>query len=264
MAAAARFSFSPDAERELRRYLRDVAGALRAHRSVDAEEVERDIMSHIESELAGSPTPISGAHLRGVLERLGNPVQWVPAERPDVSTALIAQVGSGPEDWRLAYLTFALFVGAVLLGPPGSVLFVASVVVARATVALFDHEPQAIGARRWLVYPPLLVGYAVIALGIAVVVPAVIASAADPTVRSEARRWFPEPFWVALPLAVTFGAGAWWMLLGLVLARFRDAVRSVFWPFADWFDRRHGMRVACVGLAVAIVAMGLAAVVWGA
>ena len=39
--------------------------------------------------------------------------------------------------------------------------------------------------------------------------------------------------------------------LGLALAGFRRAVRWVFWPFADWFDRRHGLRFALVGLAIA-------------
>lgn len=27
----------------------------------------------------------------------------------------------------------------------------------------------------------------------------------------------------------------------------------VFWPFADWFERRHGLRIALVGLVIAAV-----------
>jgi hypothetical protein len=55
-------------------------------------------------------------------------------------------------------------------------------------------------------------------------------------------------------LAFALAAGVWWTILGLLLARFRQAVRSVFWPFADWFDRRHGMRGAYIGLIVSAVA----------
>ena len=74
--------------------------------------------------------------------------------------------------------------------------------------------------------------------------------------------WFPEPFGLSFPLLLALTAGAWWATLGVLAARCRAVVRSVFWPFTDWFDRRHGMRIACVGLAVAAFAgVGLTVVV---
>jgi hypothetical protein len=124
-------------------------------RQLMADEVERDIRGHIEAELAESPTPITDARLRSVLDRLGSPSQWVPADELPLWHKLIVRLKFGPEDWRLAYLTFALFLASLVLGPIGLVFFVASIPLARATLALLDQEDEPVGARRWLVYPPL-------------------------------------------------------------------------------------------------------------
>jgi len=255
-------TLTQEAQSELDRYLRQVKAALRTHPSVDADEVERDVRGHIEAELAESPLPITEDRLRRVLDRLGRPNQWVPADELPIWRRLLITLRSGPEDWRLAYVTFALFVAGPL-GPVGPLLFFASVLMARATLALLEEEGEPVGARRWLVYPPLLVTYVAVALAALIAVPAVIASAGDPSVLTDARAWFPEPFWLSLPLVVALGAGIWWTMLGLVVARFGRAIRLVFWPFADWLEPRHGIRFAYVGLIVAAAAgAALAAVIW--
>jgi hypothetical protein len=253
-----------EAQDKLDRYLRRVKAALRAHPSVDADEIERDIRGHIEAELAESPTPITEARLRGVLDRLGTPNQWVPAEDVPAWHRMLVRLRSGPEDWRLAYLTFALFIASPMtVGPSAAVLFFASTLLARATLALLEEEAEAIGARRWLVYPPLFVTYGGVALAIFLVPPALVASAGDPSLRTEARAWLAEPFWVTLSLATAFGAGAWWTLFGLLAARFAGGVRLLFWPFADWFERRHAIRIAVAGITVATIAAArLAIVAW--
>jgi hypothetical protein len=265
MMAAPLAALTQDARSELNRYLRRVKAALRAYPSADADEVERDIRGHIEAELADSPAPITEDRLRGVLDRLGSPSQWVPTDELPMWHKVLVRLRSGPEDWRLAYLTFALFVAGPLAGPvpAGPLLFFASVSMARASLALMDEEGEPVGARRWLVYPPLVVAYLALVMAVLVAVPVLIVAAGDPTVRSEARLWFPEPFWLGLSLAAVLVAGIWWTMLGLLLARFRQAVRLMFWPFADWFDRRHGMRLAYGGLMVAAAAgVALAALVW--
>jgi hypothetical protein len=135
--------------------------------------------------------------------------------------------------------------------------------MARATLALLDEEDEPVGARRWLIYPPLLLIYVVFALALFVLAPAPILGAADPAGRAQAAAWFPDPFWAGLLLIFTLVVGIWWTVLGLLFARFTAAVRSVFWPFADWFERRHGMRIAKTGAAVASIAgAALAAVIW--
>src|SRR5262249_57358301 len=81
--------------------------------AMDAEEVERDVLGHIDAELAGQPQPIGADRLLNVLERLGAPDDWV--EEDPQWRRVVARLRSGPEDWRLAYLTFgSLFVGVGL------------------------------------------------------------------------------------------------------------------------------------------------------
>jgi hypothetical protein len=160
-------------------------------------------------------------------------------------------------------MTFALFITSPIIGPIAAVLFFASILLARATLALLEQEDEAVGARRWLVYPPLIVMYVAVALAILLAPPSLIATAGDPSLRTEARAWIAEPFWVNLPLVVALGAGAWWAVLGLFSARFTRALQLLFWPFADWFERRHGVRIAVVGVSVAtLAAAALAIVAW--
>jgi hypothetical protein len=141
------------------------------------------------------------------------------------------------------------------------VLLFASVPLARATLALLEEEDEPIGARRWLVYPPLLVTYIAIVLAVFIAPPGLIATAGDPSLRTEVRLWVAEPFWVNLALVVALGAGVWWTVLGLSFACFSRAVQLLFWPFADWFERRHGVRVAVVGVSVAAAAATALAIV---
>jgi hypothetical protein len=148
------------------------------------------------------------------------------------------------------------------VGPIGPASFFASIPLARATLALLDEEDEPIGARRWLVYPPLLVTYVAVALATFVALPGLIATVGDPSLRTEVSLWFPEPFWVSLPLVVGLAAGVWWAMLGLLLSRLAHAVHLLFWPFADWFERRHGLQIAVIGLAVAVAAATGLAVVW--
>ncbi len=58
----------------------------------------------------------------------------------------------------------------------------------------------------------------------------------------------------AAGLFVGFGAVAlWWTVLGFTTARFPHAVRAVFCPLCDGFERRHGLWLAvpCLALSVA-------------
>lgn len=241
------------AQSDLNRYLSRVKNALRPHPSVDADEVERDIRGHIEAELSHAPAPVTAERLGSVLDRLGSPNQWVPSDDLPAWRRVLVQLSSGPEDWRLAYLTLALFVGGPLLGPFGLALFFASILMARAGLALLDEKGESVGARRWLLYPPLVFIYADLALVMFLLVPSMAGLVGDPSVRSALVEWLPRPFWLSFALSVTLVTGTWWTLLGLTLARFRRAVRWVFWPFADWFERRHGIRIASGGLVIAVL-----------
>ena len=73
-------AFTPEAQDTLERYQARVNAVFRAHPSVNADELEREIQFHIEAELSGAPAPITAPRLHEVIERLGDPRQWVPDE----------------------------------------------------------------------------------------------------------------------------------------------------------------------------------------
>ena len=100
---------TPEAQAYLERYLRKVRGALRGHRAVDADDVERDVISHVSAELGEPSDPVTAAQLRTVLERLGNPDQWISADELPLWRRVMLRLRTGPEDWRLPYITFALW-----------------------------------------------------------------------------------------------------------------------------------------------------------
>lgn len=252
---AAPLSLTENAQSELDRYLRRVRAALRGHSSVDADEVERDIRGHIDAALAEWPAPVTEIHVRAVLDRLGSPSQWVPADDLPIWQKTLVRLRSGPEDWRLTYATFALLVASPFFeGLIGGALFLASVLLSRATLELLDGESEPVGARRWLLYPPLLVTYLGLLATILLAPPVMLATLGDPTIRAEAIGWLPEPFWATLLVLVGVVAGIWWGLLGLALMRRHRAVHAVFWPFAGWFERRHGVRLVYVGFVVMALA----------
>ncbi|MHC4168010.1 MAG: HAAS signaling domain-containing protein [Planctomycetota bacterium] len=73
-------ALSKSARRSLDDYLRQARAYLRGSRSVDADEVEQNITEHIENALEGANEPVSCDQLEAVLQKLGDPQQWVPAE----------------------------------------------------------------------------------------------------------------------------------------------------------------------------------------
>jgi hypothetical protein len=245
-------ALSPEAQRHLDRYVGQIKMALRGHPSVDPDEVERDVLGHIETELAGQPKPVDAGQLLDVLDRLGAPAEWLPTE--------IASAGSSPlhsrsEDWRLAYLTLAISLAGpalflpMILWPLPPLLFVLSFLSARVTVARALEQDEQLGARRWLVYPALVGWYGMFLLAL-VGGPAlltIVFVADDPMLPSRLNRWFGEPAWIGALCSIGVLLGAWWMLLGLLLRKFPRGVQAAFRPFADWFEQRHATRVALAG-----------------
>lgn len=171
--AAAMTEFTPTAEARLHDYLAQVRQALYAHPDVSPDEVEADVREHIATEFARLTRPVALSELEAVLTRLGPPTQWAAAGASSQAPPRIepfdwtdfvvrirrrvlgvfATLWKGPEDWRLAYLTFAL----TLLAPFTLGL---SLVVAwffgRAAVELAKEKGEPLGARRWLTYPAIL------------------------------------------------------------------------------------------------------------
>ena len=133
-------------------------------------------------------------------------------------------------------------------------------------MALLDERGEPVGARRWFLYPPLVFIYVDLAI-VALILPPlpllVLAIDAPPELLAVRDFFFgglPDPFWLSTALLIAAAAGTWWLGLG-ALSGFRRAERWSFWPFADWFEPRHGLRIALVGLVIAAVSgLGLTVV----
>src|SRR5262245_268335 len=216
-------ALSPEAQSHLDRYIGQIKTALRGHSSIDADEVQRDVLGHIETELAGQPEPIDAGRLLDVLDRLGAPDEWLPTEAHDQARRPSA-IRSTSEDWRLPLLTLAMFLAGpalvlpMILWPLPPLLFLLSFLCARVTLARSAEQGEELGARRWLVYPALVVWYGIflIALvgGPALPVTAIVVD--DPMLSSRLARWFGEPAWIGTFCSIGALFGIWWMLLGLL------------------------------------------------
>jgi hypothetical protein len=256
-------TLTADAQSHLERYLRQMRAALRGQRSVDPDEIERDVFGHIEAELAGQPEPIDDRDLRRVLDRLGAPNQWAPVEEQSPWWAAVSRLRYGPEDWRLAYLALALaalgvvlFVGGPVLWPLPAVLPIVAFFLARATLELLEYHDEPIGARRWLIYPVLAPWYVAIAAPL-LLWPAELAVGAineQPAIHEWVERAIPGPMWASVALLGALALGLWWLCLGLILRRAAGVARVAFRPFVQWFDRRHGARLALAGFLLAAAA----------
>ena len=260
-------ALSPEAQSHLERYIGQIKTALRGRSSVDADEVERDVLGHIEAELAGRPEPVDAGQLLDVLDRLGAPDEWLPTDTHEASRPSSAP-HSRREDWRLAYLTLAIFLAGpalflpMLLWPLPPLLFVLSFLCARVTLARSAERDEQLGARRWLVYPPLVVWYGVflIALVGGPVLLTIVFVSDDPMLPSRLSRRFGEPAWIGALCSIGALLGMWWMLLGLLLRKLPRGVHAAFRPFADWFEQRHATRLSLAGGALFAVSGAILAI----
>lgn len=174
---------SPAAEARFDDYLDQMRRALAGVPDVSAVEIEADIREHVENELRGAARPVEAFVLEAVLRRLGPPTQWLPPGRPPV-TALVAAGFStlgqyvkarwrgakdalyrGPEDWRLAYLSFGTFAVGILSMPFFPLFLLISYFLSRAGIAAAASKGVALdGGRKWLLYPPVVIVSLVVVL----------------------------------------------------------------------------------------------------
>ncbi|QJW96530.1 hypothetical protein [Frigoriglobus tundricola] len=174
--APADIGLSPDAADRFDDYLRQTRAALARSPDVNPDDIEADIREHVERELLGAPRPVPLAALDAVLARLGPPSQWGTGDDPTLwfrathllrgaRTAAVAQarrvrftLWSGPEDWRLAYLSFGVFaLGVLTFGVLLPVCLPVSYLLSRAGLAHAREKGLVLGTgRKWLLYPPVV------------------------------------------------------------------------------------------------------------
>jgi len=103
------------AELHLNSYVKLVRKYLQASDSVDALEVEKDILEHVERELEQADEPVSLSEMNRVLKELGNPGQWIPMEELSWWQQLHFKfkVGAKEHPWAYGILIFILAVAVI-------------------------------------------------------------------------------------------------------------------------------------------------------
>jgi hypothetical protein len=246
---------TPAARERLDNYLQRMRSELRGTRSVVADEVEQSVREHIEIALASAQTPVGATEVIGVLDRLGPPERWLADEERPIWRRALDRVRSGPEDWRLAYLAFGLFLASIVFLPVGGfLLLIPAMFVSRAYVELAREHGAPLGARRWLVYPSIGVILA-IATGLLIIGPPLPALAFTfqdggfEQVLDIPDTQAGEVRFVLGTGAVLFGS--WWIIAAAFCAAFLRPIRFVFAPLLDGLRRKHFAVLAAIGALVA-------------
>lgn len=245
------------ARERLDNYLQRMRTELRGTRAVVADEVEQSVREHIEIALASAQTPVGATEVIGVLDRLGPPERWLADEERPMWRRALARLRSGPEDWRLAYLAFGLFLASIIFMPVGGVLLLLpAMLVSRAYIEFARDRGEPLGARRWLVYPSIAVILA-LATGLLIIGPPLplLAFALDDDLFEQ---MFDVPQTHAGEIRFVFGMGSvlfgsWWILASAFCAAFLRPIRFVFAPLLDGLRRKHFAVLAAIGLLVAAV-----------
>jgi len=258
--------YSAGAEKRVVDYLRNVRERLRTTESVDADEVANDLRNHIERELCEMKQPVSEADVNAVLNRLGPPEEVVKEEDMSWWAKMLLRWRRGPEDWRLAYLSFGVFViGTLVAGPLG---ILAGFLLSRAAMSVAgEPEPR---AKKWLIYPALIVVYT-LAAGIGLFWPGfALGGLVAQLNHGHGSLLYKDPFFdndglgtVTMVLAgAALGLAVWWSLLWAYGRRHLSAVRTVFRPFAEkWTGRKFG-KATLAAWAVTLVLASVAVLLW--
>ena len=245
---------TPAARERLDNYLHRLRSELRGTRSVAAEEVEQSVREHIEIALASAPTPVGPTEVIGVLDRLGPPERWLADEERPLLRRFMDRLRSGPDDWRLAYIAFGLFVAACLFLPIGGFfLLIPAMLLSRAYIEFSRDRGEPLGARRWLVYPAIAV-VLVFATGLLIIGPPlpVLGLVFD----DDVEQLLDIPNTTAGEIRFVFGLGgvvfgSWWIIAAAFCAAFLRAIHFIFAPLLDGLRRKHFAVLAAIGALVA-------------
>jgi len=246
--------FTREAQLEFDQYMARIGRALRGRR--DRTELEQNVREHVEAALAGASAPIGTGDLTAVLANLGPPEMWIPEDERPIWKRMAGRIVHGPDDWRLAYVSFALTALMFLLLPAGGILLIVpAFIVSRAFIELMAERGEALGARRWLVLPPIFFVTLFLA-GTAFIAPVVGIGAWGLEGHGFAMIW-GERHLSNLTIAgsIAIGAGIWWILLAGLIVLLLQPIRTLLRPLADGLRRSHMIWLALLGV-VALAAGG--------
>lgn len=256
-------TMTPEARQRLDQYLERARFSLRGT-SVEADEVERDVRDHIEEALQGRTDPILAPELDEVLGRLGSPDQWVPEDEIPFWRRWLNHFVTGSEDWRLAYICFALtLLGLVTIPFGGFVLFIGAYLLGRAAVSLSSERGDDLGARKWLIYPPLVFISLTIVLALLIgPIPGFAApyfdSIGDPDGLAAMFGSDSGATAVSVGIALTTAvAGLWWLILSVLATLMIEPLRKVLVPIANGLKKRHLIWLAVTGVILLGIGAGV-------
>ena len=252
-------NLSDSAKKCLDKYLQQVRTYLRGCKTVDADEVERNVIEHIESEFEGATAAVSFEELDVILQKLGSPQQWIPEEELPWWRKIIFKLRSGPEDWRLAYVSFGLLIFGCLLPWMFPVLILASFIVSRAALAATDYRLDK--GQKWLLYPSLIIVYfflaaAILLIPLGALVP--VGYEFEDEIRESYRIADDTTYWVLVSSAFGMLTGLWWVLCSVILLIRPSLLKTIFRPLADGFTRKWAIRLLIYGFVI----IALSLLVW--
>lgn len=251
------------AQEHLDGYLSQVRAYLRGCRSVDPAEVDRDVREHIERELQKVPGPVSFREVDVVLSKLGSPTQWVPEEALSWWRKLVVRLRKGPSDWRLAYAAFGTLVLAfvllvtIVLAPVSLVLIPAAFCLSRAALSLVD-DPNELGAKKWLLYPTLIIVYTALFLAL-VLGPAACLGTLLAIDRVEHFNILPWSgfgdlgYWLIASIFLAAVTGLWGFVLACVHRRRPQFFSAIFHPFAGGLQHTRMSWLMTTGASLFII-----------
>jgi hypothetical protein len=289
--------YTPEAIAHLDDYLAEVRSAVAGHSSISPDEVEADVRDHVAAALEHAEQPVTARTVADVLERLGPPTDWVadshrsiwkyladtlkpvghravegikalPGEAYNAGRGLANRVRAMPHGWRLAYVAFGLFALGMIAFPLFPAFLIASYFAARADVSLARERGEPLGARRWLVYPPMVVMSVVLLLAVALWPAAVAAPASH--IHWKARADVAETIGVSTKIvepvtaiyAIAGALSAWWLVLSLIVLRFPGLPAALFPPIASRVRRADALLVLLLSATVFVLWLSKAETAW--
>lgn len=245
---------TPEAKRKFDEYLQRMRFSLQGRRAVEPAEVEQNVVEHVEAALAGVPLPVGQERLGEVLAQLGPPERWLPEDERPVWRRAVDRFMAGPEDWRLAYLSLAVtFLMIVFLPVGGLLLVIPGYLLSRAYVELLSERGEPLGARKWLVLPPIVLLMIGVGAG-ALLAPAgaIAAVLSEIGIRELGWEWGSRAERVRIYSGiVAIAVGAWWIVLSGLFAMLMRPFRALFQPLTANLRRGHAFTLTVAGIIVA-------------
>ena len=172
----------------------------------------------------------------------------------------ILRIRTGPEDWRLAYISFGLFVIGFLFPPAYLLLVPASYLVSRAAMSLSNHEIQ-VKAQKWLIYPSIIavtlfLAGVLLLLPLSILIP--IAEGLESSMMQTYKIRIDDNYWYMASSLIAMLICLWWILGGLICLIYPSLPRKIFYPLAGWFKRSH----ALIFIALAVIVFVISFAFW--